>query len=365
VFGRALLAWFDRCRRDLPWRRTRDPYAILVSEVMLQQTQASRVAEYWQAFVTRFPTLRALASAGLDDVFAAWSGLGYYRRARALHDAARSVVASQGGSLPRTACGLRELPGVGAYTAAAVASIAFGEAVPVLDANAARVLSRVLAVRGGASTAAGRRRLLEEGARLIDRARPGDWNQAVMEIGATVCLPARPRCGECPVRAHCLGWRREGMGAYGPRARGTPPLAVVEAAAIVTRGARVLLVRGEHPRGWWRGLWALPRAHVPTAPSDPARLAPLLAREVRQSTGLSCRFDAAPAVARYSVTRHRVTMLVFRATEVSGQISAGAAASWFDAERLAGSGLPAPDGRVLGQPRGARSGPTPPRRRRR
>jgi A/G-specific adenine glycosylase len=337
----------------------------LVSEVMLQQTQASRVAEYWQPFVTRFPTLRALASAGLDDVLAAWSGLGYYRRARALHDAARSVVDSHGGALPRTACGLRELPGVGEYTAAAVASIAFGEAVPVLDANAARVLSRVLAVRRGAATSAGRTSLLEGGTRLIDRARPGDWNQAVMELGATVCLPAAPRCGECPVRVHCLALRRGCPGSYGSRGRGAEPLTVVEAAAVVTRGARVLLVRGEHPRGWWRGLWALPRAHAHVEPADPARLAASLAREVRRASGLACRFDAAPSVARYSVTRHRVTMLVFRATEVSGRIRAGSAASWFDADRLAGVGVPAPDRRVLGPPWGAGREATPPGRRRR
>jgi len=317
---------------------------------MLQQTQAARVGEYWPRFVARFPTLRALASARLDDVLAAWSGLGYYRRARALHDAARAVVASHRGALPRTAEGLVALPGVGQYTAAAVASIAFGEAVPVLDANAARVLSRVLAARGGASNATDRRRLIEEGARLIDRARPGDWNQAVMELGATVCLPAAPRCDECPVRAHCLARRRGNPGSYGTRGRDAAPLAVLETAAVVARGPRVLLVRGEHPRGWWPDLWALPRAHRRAAHSDPVRAASALAREVRRTTGLSCRFDGAPVMARYSVTRHRVTMLVFRATEVSGRVRAGSAAAWFDAGRLAGAGVPAPDRRVITDP---------------
>jgi A/G-specific adenine glycosylase len=186
-----------------------------------------------------------------------------------------------------------------------------------------------------------------------------------MELGATVCLPAAPRCGECPVRVHCLALPRGGPGSYGSRGRGAEPLTVVEAAAVVTRGARVLLVRDEHPRGWWRGLWALPRAHVRVATSDPARLAASLAREVRRASGLACRFDAAPSVARYSVTRHRVTMLVFRATEVSGRIRAGSAASWFDADRLAGVGVPAPDRRVLGPPRGRGRGTTPPGRRRR
>jgi len=313
---------------------------------MLQQTQVARVAEYWPRFLERFPTLRSLAASRPDDALALWSGLGYYRRATALREAARAVVAEHRGALPRTAEGLRALPGVGEYTAAAVASIAFGEAVPVLDANAARVLSRVIALRGGAATGAGRRSLLDAGARLIDRARPGDWNQAVMELGATVCVPSAPRCGECPVRAHCLGGRRGRPGSYGSRGRGAAPLVVVEAAAVVTRGGRVLLVRGEHPRGWWEGLWALPRAHHGITLSDPARGGTSLAREVRRLSGLSCRFDTAPVAARYSVTRHRVTMLVFRASEVSGRVRPGSPAAWFDATRLARAGVPAPDRRA-------------------
>lgn len=328
-----------------------------VSEVMLQQTQAARVAECWPRFLARFPSVRALAEAAEDDVLAAWSGLGYYRRARALLEGARAVVSEREGVLPATADELRGLPGVGEYTAAAVASIAFGEVVPVLDANAARVFGRVAARRADASTAAGRGRLLAEGAQLIDPARPGDWNQAVMELGATVCLPA-PRCDECPVRRHCLGRRSGRPAAYPGSGRRVTSVGVTEASALVIRRGRVLLVRGEHPRGWWKGLWALPRSHGPAA-ADPA----VLTAEVRRLTGVSCRFAGPPVAARYSVTRHRVTMLVFRATRVTGRIASGGSAAWFDAARLVEAGapaLPAPDRRAIAAaagPRAASGGP--------
>jgi A/G-specific adenine glycosylase len=360
AFGRPLLAWFDAGRRDLPWRRTTDPYAVWVSEVMLQQTQAARVAEYWPRFLGRFPTVERLAEAALDDVLAAWSGLGYYRRARSLHEAARALVADRSGVLPATSGELRRLPGVGEYTAAAVASIAFGEVIPVLDANVARVLARVLALRTGPETSAGRRRLLAEAARLIDRKRPGDWNQSMMELGAVVCLPAAPRCPGCPVRAHCLG-RRANPLLYPSPGRTEAAVEIAEAAALVVRGGRVLLASGDHPRGWWRGLRALPRCER-SAGVDPAAS---LAGHVRASLGLSCRFDAPAVTMRYSVTRHRVVTLLFRASSVSGSLRRGAAAGWFDASSLEGVGVPAPDRRAIAMVLRAGDGATPRERMRR
>ncbi|HEX6202182.1 MAG TPA: A/G-specific adenine glycosylase [Thermoanaerobaculia bacterium] len=192
-----LLAWYDRHRRDLPWRRDRDPYRVWLSEVMLQQTRVETVTPYFARFTDRFPDVAALAAADLDEVLALWSGLGYYRRARQLHAAARRVAAA--GGFPRTVEGLRELPGVGAYTAAAVASIAFGVVVPVVDGNVERVAARLLALDGDAKAPAARRRIAETAARLLAPERPGDSNQALMELGATVCLPRRPRCLLCPL----------------------------------------------------------------------------------------------------------------------------------------------------------------------
>ena len=196
----ALLDWYDRNRRDLPWRRSRDPYAIWVSEVMLQQTRVAAVVEKYQAFMARFPTVFALAMAPEQEVLAHWSGLGYYRRARMLHKAAQVVAATAQGKMPKTAAELRALPGIGGYTAAAIASIAFGEAVAVIDGNVERVLCRI----AGWDANGGHRRKVEElAARLVDPLRPGDFNQAMMELGATVCLPRNPQCLVCPVSEDC------------------------------------------------------------------------------------------------------------------------------------------------------------------
>jgi A/G-specific adenine glycosylase len=201
-----LLKWYAEHQRDLPWRQSSDPYAIWVSEIMLQQTRVAVVADRYQEFMERFPTLIALALAPEQDVLALWSGLGYYRRARMLHKAAQFVAANLGGNLPARAEDLRLLPGIGAYTAAAVASIAHDEPVAVVDGNVERVLCRLAgwdagSRRGGGATL--RRKIQDLAGRLLDRARPGDFNQAIMELGATVCAPRNPQCAVCPLLADC------------------------------------------------------------------------------------------------------------------------------------------------------------------
>jgi A/G-specific adenine glycosylase len=201
----ALLEWYERNRRDLPWRRIRDPYAIWVSEVMLQQTRVAVVVERYLAFMARFPTVATLAMAPEQDVLALWSGLGYYRRARMLHKAAQVVSTEHNGIMPETAEGLRKLAGIGDYTSAAIASIAYGERVAVVDGNVERVLCRLAGWEAGNGTGSAdrRRKIGEMAANLLDPGRPGDFNQAMMELGATVCLPRNPQCLVCPLSAGC------------------------------------------------------------------------------------------------------------------------------------------------------------------
>ena len=208
AFRRRLLAWYGRHRRRLPWRGVRDPYAVLVSEIMLQQTQVARVMDFFPRFLARYPTLEDLAAAPADAVRESWDGLGYYARARNLHAAARTVVRKLGGRLPRRPEELRALPGIGRYTAGAVASLAFGADVPAVDTNAARVLARVFAVRGRRKSARRARRLWALAAALVPRGRSADWNQALMDLGARYCVARGPRCGACPVRGSCAIGRR-------------------------------------------------------------------------------------------------------------------------------------------------------------
>ncbi len=209
----ALLEWYAAHRRDLPWRRSRDPYAIWVSEIMLQQTRVAAVAERYEQFMRRFPTVFALAAAGEEDVLASWSGLGYYRRARMLHAAAKAVAASRGGDMPGSALELRSLPGVGTYTAAAIASIAYNEAISVVDGNVERVLCRVA---GWDANGQHERKVEELAGRLVDPGRPGDFNQAMMELGAMVCVPRNPQCLSCPLLEFC---KTRGEHKTAPRAR--------------------------------------------------------------------------------------------------------------------------------------------------
>ncbi|HTZ57465.1 MAG TPA: A/G-specific adenine glycosylase [Acidobacteriaceae bacterium] len=200
-FQQDLSAWFDSHARDLPWRRTSDPYCIWVSEIMLQQTRVSAVIDYYTRFLTLFPTVAALAQAAEPDVLAAWSGLGYYRRAKHMHKAAQVVVRDHQGIFPRSAEELRKLPGIGDYTSAAIASIAFGEPAAVVDGNVERVVLRLFP---GNEESSSPKWFRERATELLDPESPGRFNQAMMELGATVCLPQRPLCLHCPVQTHCL-----------------------------------------------------------------------------------------------------------------------------------------------------------------
>jgi A/G-specific adenine glycosylase len=251
-----LLTWFDRHRRDLPWRRTRDPYSIWLSEVMLQQTRIETALPYYQRFLERFPTVGDLAAAEVEEVLALWSGLGYYRRARQLHAAARRVV--EIGGFPRTFEGLLELPGIGSYTAAAVASIAFGVSEPVLDGNVERVLSRWLALELDPKSREARERMLATAAGLLDPRRPGDSNQALMELGATICVPRRPRCLLCPISSGCRA-AREGDPERFPVARPKRERELHRlAVAVVERAGGILLFRRPEDSTLMAGLWELP-----------------------------------------------------------------------------------------------------------
>jgi A/G-specific adenine glycosylase len=258
-----LLTWFDRHRRDLPWRRTRDPYRIWLSEVMLQQTRIETALPYYQRFLEKFQTVEDLARAEVEEVLALWSGLGYYRRARQLHAAARKVV--EIGGFPRTVEGLLALPGIGAYTAAAVASIAFGVAEPVLDGNVERVLSRWLALELDPKSRPARERMLAAAAGLLDPQRAGDSNQALMELGATICVPKRPRCLLCPISQSCLAAGKDPERfpvARAKRERELHRLLV----AVVERDGEVLLFRRAEDSAVLAGTWELPWTSLEPAP---------------------------------------------------------------------------------------------------
>ncbi len=251
--GRRLLAHYDRHARDLPWRRTADPYAIWVAEVMLQQTQVATAAPYYERWMARFPTVERLASSDREHVLEAWAGLGYYARARNLHRAAQIVSERHGGRLPDTATELRTLPGVGEYTAGAVASIAFGRLEPAVDGNVRRVLSRLFDMERPTP-----RGLREVALAVLDPDRAGDSNQALMELGATICRPRAPECGECPLAADCLALERGTVERRPPRPpRSRVPEVDITAFVTVDDRERTLMVRRPES-GLLAGLWEFP-----------------------------------------------------------------------------------------------------------
>jgi A/G-specific adenine glycosylase len=326
---RDLLSWFDRHRRDLPWRRTRDPYRIWVSEVMLQQTRVEAAISYYERFLERFPSVGDLARAPLEEVLALWSGLGYYRRARQLHAAARQIA--EAGEFPCTPDRLLELPGVGAYTAAAVASIAFGVAVPVLDGNVERVMARRLALADDPQRRAARERLLAAAAALLDPSRPGDSNQALMELGATLCLPQRPRCLLCPLRPGCAAANEGRPELYPPPRRRRRTESRQLLVALVTLPAecdRVLLFRRSSREGLLAGTWELPWIEVGERQGSPPP------RGLAEKYGGDWRLGPPLAAVRHGITYRDLRVTVCRAELLpgaAGEVRESLDSGWFDA----------------------------------
>jgi A/G-specific adenine glycosylase len=300
---RALLDWYRRNGRALPWRKTKDPYRIWVSEVMLQQTTVKTVLPYYERFLLSFPSVERLAAAEEEDVLAAWSGLGYYHRARNLRRGARHVVAQHGGRFPKTLEAALAVPGVGLYTASAILSIAYGVPLPVVDGNVRRVLARLLVLRGPRWKADGP--YYNRAEELLDREQPGDWNQALMELGATVCTPREPACPACPLKVPC-GARAQGLAAELPESRTRrASVDVTVAAALIERRGRILLVRREQGRLLGR-MWEIPQTSLES------RGYPDLVREVKERHGLDIEPGALVARVRHAITFRRIRVEAYR-----------------------------------------------------
>jgi A/G-specific adenine glycosylase len=298
-----LLRWYRRHRRPLPWRETPDAYRIWVSELMLQQTQVKTVLPYFKKFIGRFPDVKHLARASEQEVLAAWSGLGYYRRARSLHRAARIIVNEMGGVFPRELEGWTALPGVGRYTAGAIVSIAFGKRAPILDGNVARVLSRLYSVPGDPRRSATNRRLWALAEEILPRRSISDFNQALMELGALVCTPKKPKCLVCPLVSDCKA-RDQGIEEQLPElpAR-SAPVAVTMIATVVEDDGRVLLYRRQGVE-LMKDLWELPSAEVPEG-EEPRSF---MVREVREKYGLDVVPRHELERIRHSIMNRRITL---------------------------------------------------------
>lgn len=308
-----LLPWFEARARVLPWRENRTPYRVWISEAMLQQTRVETVIPYFLRWMERFPSVRDLADADQQDVLKAWEGLGYYARARNLHRAARIVVDVHGGELPSDPETLASLPGIGPYTVAAIGSLAFGHALPVLDGNVERVLTRLLAC-GEPVTAPGvKERLRRTAARLLEGHPPGAFNEAMMELGATLCLPANPRCGECPLRQPCRG-RRSDPSRY-PVKVPKPAIPEIEVGAAVTwRDDGRFLIARRHEKGLLGGMWEFPGGK-----REPGEtLEDCVVRELREELDIGVRPREFCCTVRHTYSHFRLKLQVFHCDWTDG-----------------------------------------------
>lgn len=321
---RRLLDWYDRNSRPLPWRETAEPYRIWVAEIMLQQTQVATVLPYYRNFLDRFPTVNALAAAPLAEVLKVWEGLGYYTRARHLHDAACLVAERYQGRLPDNRKALLALPGIGAYTVGAILSMAFGQPVAAVDGNVRRVWSRVFAVTDSRMDGSVQESLTDLAERMVSREAPGRFNQALMDLGATVCTPRNPRCALCPVRADCAA-HAGGVQHVLPVVKKKPPVPERESvAAIITDEAGRLLIVQRLPDGLLGSLWKFPGGF--SRPGEEPETS--LQRTVHEELGVRIRVDDKIGIAKQVYTHFRLTLHAFSCRIIRGRPRVLACQDW-------------------------------------
>jgi len=323
LFRTSITRWFKKNGRKLPWRETHDPYAIWISEIMLQQTQVVTVLDYFRRWMKRFPDFDALASASEADVLGLWQGLGYYSRARNLHRAAQIIMQEHGGKMPPALHDIRKLPGIGRYTAGAIATFAFDTSTPIIDANIARVIARLINLQKPIDTTTGQGILWGEAEGLQPERKAGIYNSAIMELGALICLPRSPKCPECPVRKFCHATNPETLPIKKPRRK---TVELTENSAWIVKNGRILLEQQTGQR--WRGLWKLPllRSTSFTIHESP------ITSPILQLT--------------YPFTHHRVTLSIFPQPPPEAPATHQ---RWYNVKELSQTALAAPHRRAIDQ----------------
>lgn len=323
-FRRLMLGWYDRCKRDLPWRNSTDPYRIWVSEIMLQQTRVDQVVPYYRKFLKTFPTVRHLARARDQAVLKVWEGMGYYARARNLLKAARLLAKHLESQMPRTRKDLQKLPGIGPYTSAAIASIAFGEKAAVVDGNIERVISRFFLLRKSPKSPAARKKVDTLAGELISSKRPGDFNQAMMELGATICTPRRPLCPKCPVRRYCRARLKLKDPAVLPvrlPKKEKPHYDIV--VAIIRHRGKIFIDRRPND-GLLGGLWEFPGGKLESGEMPEEGLQ----REIREELNVTIAVDRHFMTVRHAYTHFRITLHAFECRYVGGKLPSKKKLSW-------------------------------------
>ena len=330
--SRSLLRWYSRHKRDLPWRRTRDPYKIWVSEIMLQQTQVATVIPYYRRWLRTFPTLSSLARAPLSKALELWAGLGYYRRVRMFHQAAGSLQREFRGKIPKSSEGLRALPGIGRYTAGAIASIAWGEKTPVLDGNVIRILTRIFAVAQSVDRPATLEKLWSLAASLLPDKNPGDLNQALMELGATVCFHSNPQCARCPVKKSCKAHQKGRELFYPVRFRKDRSEKLRMAALVLRNPQNEVWLEKQPGQGRWGGLWMFPFWKDKNE----------MLEELRPSGSRPVHFLTVP----HAFTKYRITLEVFGSWCKKKTPRKKSCGRWFPIAKLAHTAFPSPHRKI-------------------
>jgi A/G-specific adenine glycosylase len=344
AFQRDLISWYENEFRHLPWRRTKDPYKIWVSEIMLQQTQVKKVIPYFDNFIKKFPAIEALAESELADVLKAWEGLGYYARARNLHKAAQEIVSRHDKKLPTDFDELKKLSGIGPYTAAAISSIVAGYPIPVLDGNVARVLSRLVCLDKNPKSGESHQALQRLAGDLLYKDDPGTYNQALMELGALLCTPVRPKCLSCPIRKMCQACQTGSQSQYPIKVPKKQRPHFTIGAGIIWKEDKILIAR-RHENGLLGGLWEFPGGKQ----QDGETIEQTVQREIKEEVDVTVRVDSLLAVVKHQYSHFKITLHAYHCTYVAGSPKAlGCAAwKWVKKDKLQNYALPRANGKIL------------------